>query len=91
LYSSIDRSRNGRIGALVLHSRYNARETAAPGRAKAAANLDARLLAEIDERDPGLPEAERMRRLDYARRAHFARLALRSAQSRRRKEAQNAS
>jgi hypothetical protein len=40
-----------------------------------------------DEVDPGreLPEAERRRRADQAKKAYFTRLALRSAQARRRR------
>ena len=73
----------GRIGALALHATHDTLVVSAPGRAAAAAGLDARLLAEIDARQPGLPEAERQRRLGYARKAHFAKLALASATARR--------
>ena len=80
-----ERSLLGRIGALTLHSQHDTLKTSAPGRAAAAATLDARLFAEIDEREPNLPEAERLRRLNYAHKAHFARLALASAKARSRK------
>ncbi len=85
LFLENERSLRGRIGALTLHSQHDTLKVSAPGRAAAAAALDARLLAEIDAREPGLPEAERLRRLTYARKAHFARLALASARARSRK------
>ncbi len=74
----------GRIGAHRLHALYDSREITAPARAAARTLLDRRLLTEID---PGgaLPEAERARRLGHARKAHFAKLALKSAKARRRK------
>lgn len=67
----------GRIGALVLHSKYDARETTAKARARF---LD-RFEREVDP-DGTLPENERRRRAQYARKAHFARLALASARVR---------
>lgn len=85
LLVSSQRSEIGRIGAFVLHASHDPHVTSLPGRVRAAAALDARLLAEIDEHEPGLPEVERQRRLGYAKKAHFARLALESAKSRRRK------
>ena len=70
-----------RIGAYSLHAKHDSRVTSAPGRKAAALALDARLLAEIDP-DGNLPEAERARRLECARKAHFSRLALKSAKAR---------
>lgn len=77
------RSASNRIGAFCLHASHDTLKVSAPGRAAAAANLDARLLAEIDARDPGLPQEERQRRLKYAKKAHYARLALKAARARR--------
>ena len=74
---------HGRIGAYKMHSRNDVKVVSAPGRKAAENKLDARLLTEIDP-DGTLPEAERARRLGYARKAHFSRLALKSAQTRRR-------
>jgi len=71
-------SLRGKIGAAVLHSRYDASETTAKAR---QAFLD-RFEREVDP-DGVLPEAERCRRAGYARTAHFTRLALKSAESRR--------
>jgi hypothetical protein len=74
-----------RIGAYALHSKYDPRETTVPAR---AAFLD-RFTREVDP-DGLLPEAERLRRATYARKAYFAKLALKSAQSRRRRAAKGA-
>jgi hypothetical protein len=75
----------GRIGAHELHARHDPRETTANARATFLASFEAKV-------DPGgsLPPAERARRAEHARKAHFARLALASARARRR-EADNAS
>ena len=69
----------GRIGAHCLHARHDPRETTAAAR---AAFLD-RFDREAD-RDGTLSPAERARRAHHLRKAYFARLALRSAQARRR-------
>lgn len=73
-----------RIGAHALHAQYDSRLITAPAREAARSALDRRLLSEID---PGneLPEAERARRLEHARRAHFSKLAFQSAKARRRR------
>ena len=78
------RTLRGRIGAHRLHATHDPRETTAAARAAARTALDERLLAEIDP-EHTLPEAERARRLQHARKAHFAALALKAAQARRRK------
>lgn len=67
----------GRIGAYVTHSRHDPRQTTA----KARASFLARFEREVDP-DRALPEAERQHRAESARRAHFARLALKSAEAR---------
>jgi len=69
----------GRLGALVLHSKYDRRETTA----KARTAFLARFEREVDP-EGILSEDERRRRAEYARRAHFARLALASARARAR-------
>lgn len=66
-------SARGRIGALRLHATHDPRVTTANSRAVIAANLNAKLLAEIDP-DGTLDPAERERRLVYARKAHFTML-----------------
>ena len=73
----------GRIGAYVTHSRHDGQEITAPAR---KAFLD-RFLREVDP-EHELPEEERQCRAGMARKAHFARLALKSAQARRRSSAQ---
>ncbi len=80
----------GRIGAHRLHATHDSAEITKAAREASATALDARLLAEIDP-DGALSEAERLRRLAHARRAHFARLALRSAQARGRRQKGGAS
>jgi hypothetical protein len=73
-----ERSLRARLAAETLHSKYDSRELTANGRASFLARFE-------DEVDPNreLPEAERVRRAGHARRAYFARLALKSAQARR--------
>lgn len=68
----------GRIGAYATHSRHDPRETTKAARAAFARRF-------LDQVDPQrkLPETERNRRAEAARKAHFARLALRSAVARR--------
>ena len=72
----------GRIGAFVTHSRHDPRETTRPARAKFLAKFE-------DQVDPDrvLPEAERQRRAEMARKAYFAQLAHKSARTRRRMRA----
>lgn len=72
----------GRIGGLVTRSRHDGREHTEPAR---AAFLDS--FAKQVDPEGVLPEAERLRRAEAARSAHFARLALLSAESRRAKKA----
>lgn len=75
----------GRIGAHRLHSKHDTLLISAPGRAAARARLEERLLREVDP-ERMLPPEERERRLRHALKAHFASLALRSAQARRRRK-----
>jgi hypothetical protein len=69
----------GRIGAYVQHSRHDPRETT---RAARSAFL-ARFECQVDPQGL-LPEPERRRRAESARKAHFARMAFLSARARRR-------
>jgi len=82
MLSPSERRLRAQIAAHEMHARHDARATTAAGRAASARKLDEQLLAKIDPRQE-LPPEERARRLDHARRAHFARLALRSAKKRR--------
>ena len=71
-------SLRGRIGAYTLHALHDPKKTTRAGRAAFLRKFE-------DEVDPErvLPEAERLRRAQYARKAHFAKLALKSARARR--------
>ena len=73
-------SLRGRLGAHVLHATYDSRAITAKARAAFLARFEQQV-------DPAgaLPPDERRRRADHLRKAHFARLALKSAQARRRK------
>lgn len=82
MLSPSERRLRAQIAAHEMHARHDATATTAVGRSAAARKLDQQLLARIDPRRE-LPSDERQRRLDHARRAHFARLALRSAKKRR--------
>lgn len=70
----------GRIGAHALHARVDSREITAPARKAFLARF-------LDEVDPErtLPEAERQRRAEHARKAYFSRLALARHESARKK------
>ena len=76
--SPAEMSLRGRIGALVLHATHDGRETTKAARATFLARFE----TEVDP-NRELPEAERLRRAEYLRRAYFARLALKSAQAKR--------
>ena len=82
MLSPSERRMRARIGAHQLHSRYSGTEITSAARETAQTNLNARLLQEIDP-DHSLTERERARRLEHGRKAHFARLALKSAMARR--------
>ena len=67
------------MAAYVLHSRYDSRDLTAPARRA----FNDRFENEVDP-DGTLPPAERQRRAEAAKKAYFTRLALKSAQARRR-------
>jgi hypothetical protein len=68
----------GRIGAYTTHARHDAKATTAKARAPFLATFEKQV-------DPNgsLPPEERAKRAEAARRAHFARMALASAEARR--------
>jgi hypothetical protein len=68
----------GRIGAYKLHSMYDPKKTTA----KARESFLARFEREVDP-EGILPEGERLRRAEAAKRAYFAQLAYKSAKARR--------
>jgi hypothetical protein len=70
------------IGAYALHSQYDSRELTRAGRAAFLSRFE----REVDP-EGVLPPEERARRAIHARKAYFARLALKSAKARRRKKA----
>jgi hypothetical protein len=69
-----------RAAAHALHSKYDSKTLTQPARDAFMARFE----REVDP-DRVLPEAERLRRADHARKAYFARLAFLSAKARARK------
>jgi hypothetical protein len=76
------RRQQARIAALTLHATHDSKQLTAAARRRFAESFE-------EQVDPGreLPVEERARRADCLRRAHFARLAILSAEARRRKAA----
>jgi len=73
-----DRVLYARMAAHVLHSRYDSKELTAPAR---RAFLE-RFEREVDP-DSVLEPAERRRRAEHAKKAHFYRMALASSRARK--------
>jgi hypothetical protein len=75
--SPAERRLRGRAGAYAMHARNDVRETSRAGRDAAWQRL-------LDQVDPEmiLPEAERQRRAEAARRSWMSSIALRSVQAR---------
>lgn len=73
-----ERSLRARLAAHTLHSRVDPTQHTEPARRAFLRRFE-------DEVDPErkLPEAERLRRAEHAKKAYFTRLALKSAQARR--------
>jgi hypothetical protein len=71
-----------RLAAHTMHAQHDSRETSAAARAAFMAKF-------IDQVDPqrALPESERLRRAEHARKAYFTKLAMASAASRSAKKA----
>jgi len=74
-----ERVMRARMAAYMLHARYDPRETTKPARRA----FNQRFLDQVDP-DHCLPDRERHRRAESARRAYFTRLAYLSARKRRR-------
>ena len=72
------RSQRARIAAHSMHSQNDSRETTKAGRAAFLARFE----REVDP-EGVLPESERQRRAEQARKAYFAGLAFKSAKARR--------
>lgn len=76
-----ERTLRAKLGAYTLHAKHDAKQTTAKGRATFLARFE----TEVDP-EGTLTLAERQRRAQYARKAYFARLALLSAKTRRKKK-----
>ena len=72
-----ERAQRGRIGAYLMHARHDPRSTTA-----AARQAFSRRFLDIVDPNRTLPEPERLRRADAARKAYFVQLAYRSALAR---------
>lgn len=72
------RTQRAKYAALIRWSRENPRESAL----RAQAGLLDKFLREVDAHEPGLPEAERLRRAECLRRAHMKKLAFKSSRTR---------
>jgi hypothetical protein len=72
-----ERRLRGQAGAYAMHARHDVRETSKAGR-------DAAWERFVDQVDPDrtLPEGERYRRAEAARRSHMSSIALKSVQAR---------
>jgi hypothetical protein len=77
-FDPAEMSRRGRIGAHVTHSRHDSRALTAPAREAFLSRFE----RQVDP-DGVLPPEERRRRAEHAKKAHFSRLALKSAEARR--------
>jgi hypothetical protein len=74
------RSLRGRIGAYSLWATHDPREMTKPARRAFLSRFE----REVDPNGV-LPEGERTRRAEYAKKAYFSRLALKSAKARARR------
>ena len=72
-----ERVLTGRLGAYAAHSRHDGHEMAKTARAA----FESKFERDVDP-DGVLPIAERLRRAEMARKAHYTRLALASVQAR---------
>jgi hypothetical protein len=72
----------GRLGALVMHSRYDGAATTAKARATFIASFTEKARKEALAKGEAISEAEAERRGEFLRRAHYTRLAYRSMQAR---------
>ncbi len=80
-YDPEEMARRGRIGAHRLHALHDSRDVTAPARAAFLARFE----REVDPTG-SLPDDERHRRAQHARKAHFSKLARLSAHARRAKQ-----
>src|SRR5213596_1877990 len=80
-----ERRLRARLGALIVHSRYDSRATTAAARRKFLARFE----LEVDP-DHKLPEPERQRRAAAARSAYFTRLRFNALRRKRSKKTKTA-
>lgn len=80
-YDSAEMARRGRLGAMRTHSLHDSRDVTR----KARRAFLQRFEQEVDP-DGKLDPQERRRRAEYARRAYFQQLAMKSAKARRRRD-----
>ena len=85
-FSPTERTLRARLGAHALHAKYRGEEITAAARAVGPGSDDY-WLRQVDP-DGVLEAAERQRRAHHAKRAHFTRLALKSATARRKRGAE---
>jgi hypothetical protein len=83
--SPSQRTLRARLAAYAMHARHDGREITANARKAFVERFE----REVDP-DGVLPIGERQRRAEHAMRAHMTRLALRSAQARRRRATDSA-
>lgn len=80
-------AQRGRIGAYVTNGRYPGHVVTGKARAAFIESFAAQARAEASTRGETLTDEEAARRGEFLRKAHYARLAVKSAQTRRRKAA----
>jgi hypothetical protein len=80
-------AQRGRIGGLVTSSRYSGDQLTSKARAAFIESFAEQARVDAAARGEEITQEEATRRGEAARRAHYAKLALRSVQSRRRKAA----
>lgn len=82
-----ERSDRNRIGAYTLHSRYDSRELTAPARAAFDARFEKEVRRQAEADGEILSDQEVARRSGHLKKAHFYRLAMKSAKARRKRAA----
>lgn len=82
-FDPAEMARRGRLGALKLHATHDSKAISAHARKAFRESFEHKV-----DPDGVLPEAERTRRAEFARREHYTRMARKSVESRRQKKAQ---
>lgn len=84
---SIDMATRGRIGALVTNGRYSGEAITSKARKTFIESFAEQARSDAAARGEEINDDEAVRRGEFLRRAHYARMAARSVASRRRKVA----